>query len=82
MRKARGASDLPDGCATDQASDCALCHDAAVMGIALDVDRLKQTAVVRFGSDTAVVALDLVDAVYTGDTLLVHQGFAVARLET
>lgn len=59
---------------------CHLCGDEAVAGRVLAVDDGARTAVVAFTSGEATVALDLVDAV-AGDTLLVHLGFAIARLE-
>ena len=59
---------------------CHLCGDVAVAGqvLALDVD--TRTAIVALECGTVTVALDLVDA-HVGDTLLVHLGFAITRLE-
>lgn len=59
---------------------CHLCGDEAVAGRVLSVDADARLAVVAFDSGEARVALDLVDAV-AGDTLLVHLGFAIARVE-
>ncbi len=59
---------------------CHLCGDEAVAGRVLAVDAVTRTATVAFDSGTATVALDLVDA-GVGDALLVHLGFAIARLE-
>ena len=59
---------------------CHLCGDEAVAGRVLAVDAATRTATVAFESGTATVALDLVDAA-VGDALLVHLGFAIARLE-
>jgi hypothetical protein len=61
-------------------SVCHLCGDEAVAGLVVSVDASSRTAGVLFASGVATVALDLVDAV-AGDTLLVHLGFAIARLE-
>ena len=65
----------------DRGTDaCQLCGDVAVAGrvIAIDVD--ARTAVVALECGNTMVALDLVDA-GVGDTLLVHLGFAITRLE-
>lgn len=59
---------------------CHLCGDEAVAGRVLSVDAVARTATVAFDGGTATVALDLVDA-SIGDALLVHLGFAIARLE-
>ena len=59
---------------------CHLCGDEAVVGRVLDIDHTARLATVDFGSDVATVALDLVQA-DVGDRLLVHLGFAIARLE-
>jgi len=44
------------------------------------VDATARTATVELQCRTETVAIDLVDA-NVGDTLLVHLGFAIARLE-
>ncbi len=59
---------------------CHLCGDVAVVGSVLDIDHSARSATVDFGSEVATVALDLVHA-DVGDRLLVHLGFAIARLE-
>jgi hydrogenase maturation factor len=59
---------------------CHLCGDEAVAGRVLVVDAESRTATVAFADGAATVALDLVDA-GVGDRLLVHLGFAIARLE-
>ncbi len=59
---------------------CHLCGDEAVAGRVVAVDDAARTATVAFESGVATVALDLVDA-GVGDELLVHLGFAIARLE-
>ena len=59
---------------------CHLCGDEAIAGRVIAVDVSAGTATVSFDSGQATVALDLVDAA-VGDTLLVHLGFAIARLE-
>ena len=59
---------------------CQLCGDVAVVGRVIAIDADARTAVVALECGTATVALDLVDA-DVGDTLLVHLGFAITRLE-
>ena len=59
---------------------CDLCGDVAVAGTVLSIDADERTAIVALECSTATVALDLVEA-SVGDTLLVHLGFAIARLE-
>jgi hydrogenase maturation factor len=62
------------------ADACELCGDVAVAGTVLSIDASARTAVVALQCGTATVALDLVDA-RVGDTLLVHLGFAITRVE-
>ena len=64
----------------ERSGACHLCGDEAVAGRVIAVDAAARTATVAFDSGTANVALDLVDA-SIGDDLLVHLGFAIARLE-
>ena len=59
---------------------CHLCGDEAVTGRVVALDADARTATVAFDCGTRMVALDLVDAM-VGDELLVHLGFAIARLE-
>jgi len=63
-----------------QDGTCHLCGDEAVSGRVMSIDGTSGTAMVDFGGTQQIVALDLVDAT-VGDTLLVHLGFAIARLE-
>lgn len=58
---------------------CHLCGDEAVLGRVLDVDARARTATVAFADGAATVALDLVEA-GVGDDVLVHLGFAIARV--
>jgi len=67
-------------CAPDT-EHCHLCADEGLPGTVLAIDHSARTAVVALDSGTATVALDLVDA-GVGDVLLVHMGFAIARLES
>lgn len=61
--------------------ECHLCGDEAVVGRVLDIDASCRTATVEFPDGSATVALDLVDA-ELGDDVLVHLGFAIARVGT
>jgi hydrogenase maturation factor len=59
---------------------CHLCGDVAVTGRVVALDADTRTATVALECGTATIALDLVEA-KVGDALLVHLGFAIARLE-
>ncbi len=45
------------------------------------IDASCGTAEVEIEGSLAVIALDLIEAVRTGDTVLVHQGFAIQLVE-
>ena len=59
---------------------CHLCGDVAVPGRVVAIDADARTAIVAVECGAVNVSLDLVDAML-GDTLLVHLGFAIARLD-
>ena len=59
---------------------CHLCGDVASAGRVVGVDVAARTALVTLECGIVTVALDLVEA-DVGDTLLVHLGFAISRLE-
>jgi hydrogenase maturation factor len=61
--------------------DCALCRDAGTVGVVLALAPAERSASVQFGTEVLTVAMDLLDAVAVGDSVLVHQGFAIQRLE-
>ncbi len=61
---------------------CSICSDEAVPGVVLRVDDVANTAEVEFESATETVALDLIDGAVRGDTVLVHMGFALSRIES
>lgn len=63
-----------------QSGSCHICGDEAVTGRIVAVDAANRTATVALEAGTATVALDLVEA-GVGDELLIHLGFAIARLE-
>ncbi len=74
---------VPDAAASGcdpRSGTCHLCGDEAVAGRVIAIDAATHTATVAFASGEATVALDLVEA-GVGDALLVHLGFAIARLE-
>ena len=60
---------------------CSLCGDEAVPGVVRALNPRDRTAEVELACAVRSVALDLVGAVTVGDTLLVHQGFAIAKME-
>ena len=73
---------LPSACVPGPEGACAVCADDAVRVRVLSVDARARTAAVDGPAFSGTVALDLVDDVLAGDTILVHQGFAIARLES
>lgn len=70
--------DLPTT-STDVA--CGLCLDEALVAEVLAVSRSGELAEVSMNGHAVTVAIDLIDAVEVGDRLLVHAGFAIARIE-
>jgi hydrogenase maturation factor len=71
---------VANGSAEHGSDACELCGDVATAGTVLSIDAERRTAVVALECGTATVAVDLVEA-RVGDTLLVHLGFAITRLE-
>jgi hydrogenase maturation factor len=51
------------------------------MGRVVAIDATAGVAAVSLGAITAEVALDLLDHIEVGDAVMVHLGFAIARLE-
>ncbi|MDQ6830678.1 MAG: HypC/HybG/HupF family hydrogenase formation chaperone [Gemmatimonadota bacterium] len=68
-------------CTPDASGHCTLCGDDAVEAMVIAVDSAARLATARVGGAIAIVALDLVDGVAEGDVVLVHQGFAIGRLD-
>lgn len=66
---------------TSESRHCSLCGDEAVPGIVRAVNSRDAIAEVEVACAVQSVALDLIGEVTIGDTLLVHQGFAIARVE-
>lgn len=78
---------VPAGQACEVTVDghCAVCGDEALVGTVVAIERGAGagagTAEVNVGGTVWTVALDLVDGVAVGDAVLVHQGFAIGRVE-
>lgn len=68
-------------CVPSPADRCSLCGDEGLPGLVVSVDARLQTAVVQMAGVPETVALDLLDGVEPGHTVLVHQGFAIGRME-
>ena len=60
---------------------CTLCGDEAVPAVVLSVDSASDTATIEIDGERRTVALDLVQGVGAGDTVLIHQGFAIAKVD-
>lgn len=68
-------------CQPDAHADgCPTCGDQALPAKILHIDRASNLARIEIGEREGEVALDLVDDVRVGDTVLVHLGFAIAKL--
>lgn len=59
---------------------CSVCADEGVPGRVLEI-RPGNVALVELPGGQQEVAVDLIEEVKVGDQLLVHLGFAIARLE-
>lgn len=59
---------------------CALCGDEALEGAVHSVDEKRRVALVIIGAHEREVAIDLLASVAPGDRVMVHQGFAIARV--
>lgn len=59
---------------------CSVCADEGVLGIVLEL-RPGHMALVETPSGAQEIALDLIDDAKVGEWLLVHLGFAIARLD-
>ena len=60
---------------------CITCSDEALPAMVMQVDQETGLALVAIGGHTEEVDISLVDAVAPGDSLLVHGGVAIARLD-
>lgn len=83
MSASGSSRDVTSVCTPDVTGHCTLCGDDAAEAVVLAVDAVTRLAVVRLGGGSATIALDLLDGagVTVGDRVLVHQGFAIGRLE-
>jgi len=72
----RGAS-----CELDTEGHCITCSDEALPVRVLRVDQESGIALVEVNDTTEEIDVMLVDSVSPGDTLLVHGGVAIARLD-
>jgi hydrogenase maturation factor len=68
-------------CRIDAAGHCPTCADEALLATVLSVEQDASLARVSLGESEAVVDISLVGAVMPGETLLVHGGVALERLE-
>ncbi len=73
---AMACSVAPDG---DQM--CITCSDEALPAEVVRIDQQSGVALVAIAGRTEEVDISLVDAVAPGDSLLVHGGVAIARLD-
>lgn len=79
---------LPPACVPDAAGTCSICGDEGLVGeiVELPADdgmgrvRLETRSGERGGSREHKVALDLLEDVRPGDRVVVHMGFAIARI--
>ena len=60
---------------------CELCGDVARLARVLAIDAKSGMATVEMEGSELSVALDLVSGVLPGQLVLVHQGFAIERVE-
>ena len=80
--KESNAAPAAAACLPSADGSCSICADEAIPGTVLSVDGVSGTAEVDFPTGIATVALDLVDSVSPGDGVMVHLGFAIARVST
>ena len=67
-------------CIPAEDGSCSICADEAIAGIVLSVDPDDGTARVELPAGLATVAVDLLDHVSVGDSVMVHMGFAISRV--
>lgn len=70
----------PDDCVPNPDGSCSICGDEAIPGVVESIDAASATAEVRANTLTTTVAIDLLEEVSVGDTVLVHLGFAIGRI--
>lgn len=69
----------PPACVPDDTGSCSICGDEGRTGVVLPPVE-PTDARVRFENGVERVALDLLDDVRPGERIVVHMGFAIARL--
>lgn len=87
MTSADGLS-LPPACVPDERGRCSVCGDEGLVGevLALGEDGMGRVRLARPGREAdpdapgESVALDLLEEVAPGDRVVVHMGFAIARI--
>lgn len=68
--------DAPETCVPEADGSCSICADEGLEGEVLSVDPGR----VRLDRGVEDVAFDLLDDVRPGDRVVVHLGFALARV--
>ena len=81
MNRGDAVGPVQPACGADADDRCALCGDVAIPGRVVEVHFATRSAEVDLGGMTSMVALDLLEDVTAGDWVLVHQGFAIGRVE-
>ena len=71
----------PGSCELDAEGHCITCSDEALQVRVLQVDQEHGLALVTINDTSEEVDITLVESVAPGDTLLVHGGAAIARLD-
>lgn len=81
----RGADRSVDApaCVPDEAGSCSICADEGRIGevVSVEGEGLGAVGRVLLGGAEEEVALDLLDRVRPGERIVVHLGFAIARVE-
>ena len=68
-------------CIPDAEGHCSICSDEGIPGQVLAL-RPFNMALLEMPTGEQEVAIDLIDNVQIGDVLLIHIGFAIARIES
>lgn len=71
-----GSYCLPDG-----HGGCVTCGDEALPAVVLEIDEAALTATVEVSGQTSEIDISLVEEVTVGETVLVHGGVALGKLE-
>ena len=68
-------------CIPDEDGKCSICADEAIPGVVLSLNSKDATAQVQLPTEVATIAIDLLDETTVGDSVMVHMGFAISRVE-